>query len=119
MSPPISRIPHQECRMTRSRSFGFVLFIAASLAFSAQCYAAETVFAYKASYRNVTKDPDKIWSGAALSLGPAGTVTIHEYQLRTPSGQLLISQIWNEDCSSATCPTKLVQIAPNGRKSIL
>ncbi|MBN9499666.1 MAG: hypothetical protein J0H39_23180 [Alphaproteobacteria bacterium] len=81
--------------------------------------AADAAFAYKTSYRNVTKDPDNIWTGDALAPNPKGTVTIHEYQLRTSQGDWLISQIWNEDCSSGTCPTRLVQIGPDGHRAIL
>lgn len=78
--------------------------------------AAEASFSYKASYRNVATDPDGIWTGDALSGGP---VTIHEYQLHTASGEFLISQIWNDDCAAATCPTRLLRIAPGGRRAVL
>lgn len=83
------------------------------------CFAADGAFAYKTSYRNVTSDPDKIWTGDSLAPGPKGTVTIHEYQLRTPEGEWLISQIWNDDCSSGTCPTRLVRLAPNGQRQVV
>ncbi len=81
--------------------------------------AADSAFSYKTSYRNVTSDPDKVWTGDALAPNPKGTVTIHEYQLRTPGGEWLISQIWNEDCSSGTCPTRLVRIAPSGERRVV
>lgn len=81
--------------------------------------AADNVFSYKTSYRNVTSDPDKVWTGEALAPNPKGTVTIHEYQLHTPEGEWLISQIWNEDCSSGTCPTRLVQIEPDGKRRVV
>ncbi len=81
--------------------------------------AAETAFVYKTSYRNVAKDPDNIWIGDALAPNPKGTVSIHEYQLHTARGDWLISQIWNEDCSSGTCPTRLVEIRPDGHRVIL
>ncbi|MBR1040703.1 hypothetical protein JQ593_18020 [Bradyrhizobium viridifuturi] len=81
--------------------------------------AAEINFAYKTSYRNVTNDPDGVWAGKELAVGPKGTVTIHEYELRTPQGELLISQIWNEDCSSGACPTRLVQTRTDGRRIVL
>jgi hypothetical protein len=81
--------------------------------------AAETAFVYKTSYRNVAKDPDNIWIGDALAPNPKGTVSIHEYQLHAARGDWLISQIWNEDCSSGTCPTRLVRIGSDGRRVIL
>lgn len=81
--------------------------------------AAETAFTYKTSYRNVTADPEHIWTGTALAPNPRGTVTIHEYELCTPQGDWLISQIWNEDCSSGTCPTRLVRIGTDGRRVTL
>lgn len=81
-------------------------------------HAAETNFAYKTSYRRVTADPDGIWTGGDLAIGPKGTVTIHEYELRTPGEELLVSQIWNEDCASGTCPTRLVRIR-DGRPTVL
>jgi hypothetical protein len=92
-----------------------ILAIASS---GAPSLAGQAAFAYKASYWNVTKDPDNIWTGAALALNPKGTVTIHEYQLQTAQGEWLISQIWNEDCSSGTCPTRLVQVGPGGHRVI-
>jgi hypothetical protein len=101
------------------RTSCFILSLAASLVLAGSSYAADVSFSYKTSYRNVTKDPDSIWSGLALSPTSNGTVTIHEYQLKTPQGDWLISQIWNEDCSSATCPTRLVQIARDGRRIVL
>ncbi len=80
--------------------------------------AAETSFSYKISYRNVTSDPDGIWSGKDLSTLSNGTVTIHEYRLSTPQSEWLISQIWNADCSGATCPTRLVRIE-GGRRTVV
>jgi len=91
----------------------------AVLIFAPPLSAAEMNFAYKTSYRNVEKDPDGIWTGNDLAIGPKGTVTIHEYVLRTPKGELIISQIWNEDCSSGTCPTRLVRIGADGRRTVL
>ncbi|MGR9426217.1 hypothetical protein [Rhizobium leguminosarum] len=82
-------------------------------------FAADNAFSYKTSYRNVTSDPDKIWTGDALSPNPKGTVTIHEYQLRTDQGDWLVSQIWNDDCSSGTCPTRLVRVAPGGQRQVV
>jgi hypothetical protein len=81
--------------------------------------AADAAFAYKTSYRDVTKDPDNVWTGDALAPNPKGTVTIHEYELRTGQADWLISQIWNEDCSSGTCPTRLVEIRPDGHRVTL
>ena len=72
----------------------------AGLILASPSSAAEMSFAYKTSYRNVAKDPDGIWTGNDLAIGPKGTVTIHEFVLRTPKGELIVSQIWNEDCAS-------------------
>jgi hypothetical protein len=83
------------------------------------CFAADAAFAYKTTYRNVPSDPDKVWTGDSLSPNPRGTVTIHEYQLRTPAGEWLISQIWNDDCSSGTCPTRLVRIGAKGERQVV
>lgn len=96
--------------------FRIVALAVASIAIANPSHAAEASFTYKVSYRNVTADPDGIWTGEALSAGP---VTIHEYQLRTPSGELLISQIWNGDCAVATCPTRLLRLEPGGRRTVL
>ncbi len=86
---------------------------------SSAAAAAESSFAYKTSYRSVAKDPDGIWTGDDLAIGPKGTVTIHEYELSSPQGALLVSQIWNEDCSSGACPTKLVRLGADGRRTVL
>jgi hypothetical protein len=81
--------------------------------------ASETAFTYKTTYRNVKNDPDRIWTGDALAAGGVGAVTIHEYEMRTTRGDLLVSQIWNEDCSSSTCPTRLVRIGPGTKRTVL
>lgn len=91
----------------------------AGLILASPSSAAEMSFAYKNSYRNVAKDPDGIWTGNDLAIGPKGTVTIHEFVLRTPKGELIVSQIWNEDCSSGTCPTRLVRVDSDGRRTVL
>jgi hypothetical protein len=100
----------------KSELFRIVALAAASIAITNPSHAAEASFTYKVSYRNVAADPDGIWTGEALSGGP---VTIHEYQLHTPSGELLISQIWNDDCATATCPTRLLRLEPGGRRTVL
>ncbi|CAH1662934.1 hypothetical protein [Shinella sp.] len=101
------------------RSHMICLLAAAGLLAAGAAAAAEVAFTYKTSYRNVSQDPDKIWTGDALAAGSSGTVTIHEYELRTPRGDYLISQIWNDDCASATCPTRLVRVAPHQPPAIL
>lgn len=78
--------------------------------------AADASFAFKTAYRNVTADPEGIWSGDALS---GGNVSIFEYELRTGAGDLLISQIWNEECASSTCPTRLVRRGAGGANTVL
>lgn len=86
---------------------------------AAPASAAESTFAYKTTFRNVKEDPDKVWTGEALAAGATDTVTIHEYTLRTAQGDLLISQIWNDDCSSSTCPTRLLRIGADGHRAVL
>lgn len=100
----------------RSTLFGTLALVAVGITIADPSQAAEASFSYKASHRNVAADPDGIWTGDALSGGP---VTIHEYQLRTASGEFLISQIWNDDCAAATCPTQLVRVEPGGRRAVL
>jgi hypothetical protein len=105
--------------VTRLRRSLFLLPLSASLAFGTPSFAAEISFTYKTSFRNVTKDPDNVWSGQDLALTSEGTVTIHEYELRTARCDWLVSQIWNADCSTGTCPTRLVQVDGNGGRKIL
>ncbi|GLI95997.1 MAG: hypothetical protein EKK31_10270 [Hyphomicrobiales bacterium] len=95
------------------------LLAATALVGAVPAAAADAAFRYKTSYRNVTQDPDKVWTGDALAAGSSGTVTIHEYELRTPRGDFLISQIWNDDCTSGTCPTRLVRVAPHQQPTVL
>ena len=105
--------------MTRLRRSLVLLPLSVSLAFGTPSFAAEVSFTYKTSFRNVTKDPDNIWSGQSLATTSKGTVTIHEYELRTAQGDWLVSQIWNADCSTGACPTRLVQADGNGGRRIL
>jgi hypothetical protein len=104
--------------MINFRILAFVLPMAGALALAGPSHAAQS-FSYKTSYRNVAKDPDHVWSDNELSPLSNGAVTIHEYQLRTPQGDFLISQIWNSDCSAATCPTRLIKIDAEGRRVVL
>lgn len=90
------------------------LTIASLIAGSAS--ATETSFAFKTAYRNVKADPDGVWTGAAVA---SGNVSIFEYQLCVTGGEFLISQIWNDDCSSNLCPTRLVRIEPDGGRTVL
>jgi hypothetical protein len=89
-----------------------------ALASAAPATATEAAFAYKTSYRKVAEDPDRVWTGTALAPTSKGTVTIHEYELRTADDDWLISQIWNEDCSSGTCPTRLIRIEKDGHRTV-
>lgn len=91
-----------------------VALMAAALASPAA--AADAGFVYKTTYRHAKADPDGIWSSDALG---GGTATIHEYELRSPQGDFLVSQIWNDDCSSSTCPTRLVRVGPGTRRAVL
>jgi len=54
------------------------LLAATALVGAVPAAAADAAFSYKTSYRNVTQDPDKVWTGDALAPNPKGTVTIHE-----------------------------------------
>lgn len=72
--------------------------------------------AFKAIYRNVAADPSRIWTPAELHAGAVGTVTIHEYSATTPGGQIVVSQIVNDDCTVSTCPTRIVRIAGGARR---
>ncbi len=83
---------------------------------TASALAADADFAFKAAYPNVTADPDGVWDASAFS---AGKASLYEYELRTAGNALLVSQIWNGDCSAATCPTRLVQLEPDGRRTVL
>jgi hypothetical protein len=105
--------------MTSLRRLALVAPIAAGLLITDAAGAAETSFSYKTSYRNVTKDPDGIWSANDLTASGNGHVSIYEYQLKTPGAEWLISQIWNDDCSDATCPTRLVSVTDDGRRRVL
>ncbi|MGX7743960.1 hypothetical protein [Rhodopseudomonas parapalustris] len=105
--------------MYRQIVISLALGMMATVAGNTSASSAETAFAYKTSYRDVAQDPDGIWTGDALAAGSAGKVTIYEYELRRNQGDLLISQIWNEDCSSGACPTRLVRIVPNRAPEIL
>ena len=86
---------------------------------AAPASAADAAFAYKTTYRNVTHDPDKVWADDALAGGGPGGATIHEYELRSAKGDLLVSQVWNDDCSSSTCPTRLVRLGAGGQRTVL
>ena len=104
--------------MINFRILAFVLPMAGVLVLADPSHAAQS-FSYKTSYRNVAKDPDHVWSDNELSPLRNGVVTIHEYQLMTPRSDFLISQIWNSDCAAATCPTRLVKIDADGRRTVL
>jgi len=105
--------------MRKIRTLSGLVAVVTSLALVDTAGAAETAFSYKASYRNVTSDPDGIWSGKDLSPLSNGTVTIYEYRLSAPQGEWWISQIWNADCSDTTCPTRLVRISGDGRTIVV
>jgi len=96
--------------MTAHLRSGIALSIACLLtANSAE--AAEANFSFKSARRDVTTDPDGIWTGDAFA---GGKVSIFIYEIQSGASSLLVSQIWNEDCSSSTCPTRLVRLAPGG-----
>jgi len=93
-----------------------VALMIASLLIAAPASANEPTFSFKTAYRNVKADPDGIWTGAAVA---GGNVSIFEYQLHSANGDLLISQIWNDDCSSSTCPTRLIRLDPGGGRTVV
>lgn len=78
--------------------------------------ATEAVFTFKAAQRNIRSDATGIWTGAALE---GENISIFEYQLRDAGGDFLVSQIWNDQCSPSTCPTKLVRVHSDGRRTVL
>jgi hypothetical protein len=73
-------------------------------------------FTFSKAIQNANSDPDKIWSGDDFTPSPNGSVSIYEYALDTPDGRWVASQIWNENCASSTCPTRLVFIDKSGAK---
>lgn len=81
--------------------------------------AAEADFTFKVAYRHVSADPEGIWGLDALSSSKTGQVSIFEYELRRTTGSFLVSQIWNDDCTLKTCPTRLVWIPASGRITLL
>lgn len=105
--------------MNRNLVASLALGIVVAVAEMSPAFPAGAAFSYKASYRDVTRDPEGIWTGDALAAGSSGTVTIHEYELRGNQGDLIVSQIWNDDCSSSACPTRLVRVVPNKPVQIL
>lgn len=110
-SPP----PQNGIAMIVHLRSGLALSIACLLC-AGSADAAETNFAFKSARRDVTTDPDGIWSGDAFAGGKA---SIFSYEMRTDTGSLVVSQIWNEDCSSSVCPTKLVRLESDGRRIVL
>ena len=78
--------------------------------------AGASAFVFKNASRNVTIDPDGIWTGDALS---GGKVSIFTYELRGAGDYLVVSQVWNDDCGIGTCPTRLVRVVPDGRRTVL
>lgn len=77
---------------------------------------SEANFTFKSARRDVMTDPDGIWSGDAFAGGKASIFT---YEMRSGTGSLIVSQIWNDDCSSSVCPTMLVRLEPDGRRIVL
>jgi len=77
--------------------------------------AAEANFTFKSARRDVTTDPDGIWTGDAFT----GKASVFNYEMRLGTSSLVVSQIWNEDCSSSVCPTRLVRFEPGGRRIVL
>lgn len=101
--------------MNRRAKFLVHLSVAVLLV-SGHASAADAVFAFKAAYRDVSVDPDGVWTGDALV---SGKVSVFEYELRAGGASLIVSQIWNEDCAASTCPTRLVRFESGGRRTVL
>jgi hypothetical protein len=101
--------------MAHHQRSGIALSIV-SLLIAATADAAEANFAFSSARRDVTADPDGIWTGDAFVGGKA---SIFNYEMRSGAGSLVVSQIWNEDCSSSVCPTRLVRLLSNGRHIVL
>jgi hypothetical protein len=78
--------------------------------------AGGTDFDFKVARRDVAADPDGIWKASEFS---GGRASLYEYELPAPGGALLVSQIWNGDCTAAACPTRLVRLEPGGRRILL
>ncbi|MGN6097932.1 MAG: hypothetical protein ACTHP8_17070 [Bosea sp. (in: a-proteobacteria)] len=98
---------HMRCRL--AVSIGCLLLVGSAA-------AAEVNFTFKSARRDVMTDPDGIWSGDAFAGGKASIFT---YEIRSGTSSLIVSQIWNEDCSSSVCPTMLVRLEPGGRRIVL
>ena len=65
-------------------------------------------FQFRTSYKGVKADPEKIWQADDL-VSSSRPVEIHEYTLAVGKDVLLVSQIWNDNCSIEVCPTRLVR----------
>lgn len=78
--------------------------------------ATEASFTFNSARRDVTADPDGIWTGETFAGGKASIFT---YELRSGADSLIVSQIWNEECSSSVCPTRLVRFESGGRHIVL
>jgi hypothetical protein len=76
-------------------------------------------FSFKAKYDHAAYDPDHVWSGKDFEGMNGEPVTIFEYQLKTPQGRWLVSQIWNADCSISLCPTRLFRVSADGVKTLV
>jgi len=98
------------------RTFLYVATLALAAALANTARASDGEFTFKVARRDVAADPDGIWNAGAFS---AGKVSLYEYELSTPGGDLIVSQIWNGDCAAAACPTRLVRIEPDGHHALL
>lgn len=92
----------------------------AGLLFAGPAAAASNALPF--SFSQVTKDaksdPNGIWSSDDFTPPPGGSVSIYTYSLNAPDGRWIASQIWNENCGSSTCPTRLVFIDKNGVRTL-
>ena len=93
-----------------------VVTLALAAASATTARAAGGEFVFKVARRNVAADPDGIWDARAFA---AGRASLYEYELSAPGGDLVVSQIWNGDCATTTCPTRLVRIEPDGHHVLL
>lgn len=85
---------------------------------SATAGSSSLDFTFSKVVQNTKTDPSHIWSIDDFTPPPGGAVSIYEYALDTPDGRWIASQIWNENCASSTCPTRLVFVDKSGTRTL-
>jgi hypothetical protein len=71
------------------------------------------------TYKNVSKDPDGIWSEGDLQLqgDPERYPDIYTARVSTPTGEWFLSQVTSGCSLQSECPFQLVLKRPNGTKT--